>query len=346
MPLLKNMRPIDVINVLLTLGVFGLLIVFIFIRTQAQEKVQQTVAVQNAPPVVETVTQSMTLGGPAADLFFLTTGKATPLFVWGRVSDPNGCDDVTSVSLKVYRTDLGPNCKTEDGLCMTTPDVRVEGCVIGFNFASYAATIDLPYFTDPTDIGSPSEGKHWSVLVTATDRAGAHGTKRSSDFDVASICAMEAGDKLDFGVLTPGATSAPTPLNLSNVGNRAFDFDVQSYGDLACGSVTLQHLSAQDLHVSLNADTTFEQSTALEDPLVLPSDNLNGVTANSLQISPNYAFDYTPNNIPRPIYLETNVQTKLTSSGSSDVFFFLQIPQDLTQGTCYGSLGITAVPRY
>ncbi len=345
-----NVRPQDrrflILNIFLTICVIGLALGLVFVRTHAQEQVKQSVAVQNSPPTVDTVIQSAEPSGAAADLFFLTTGKTTPLYVWGHVSDPNGCQDIHSVSVRVYRKDVGMSCGQTDGLCEILQNVPIEGCSAGFGSATYIAAVDLPYFTDPTDAGSPSEGMHWIARVTAIDNEGATGSASSGDFDIASIVGMDADDHVDFGTLSLGAITPPIPLHIMNYGNRSFDFDVASYGNFSCNGSGSIAIPSENLHVSMAPDATFEESTPLPVPMqntdfvsTNPNGNFNPATADVLNANSYFQF------IQQPVFLPTNVQTRLTTSGVSRVFFLLNIPTSGISGQCSGSLGITAVPR-
>jgi len=349
----RDRRVIDILNITLTVFVFALAVMLVFVRTHAQEQVKQTVAIQNAPPKVDSVVASMTPGGGPVDLFFLTSGKMTPLYVWGRVSDPNGCMDLHDVAIKVYRTDLGSKCTETPGLCVSVSNLSIEGCAGGFGDAAYAGVIDLPYFSDPTDTGSASEAQDWSAQVTVTDKEGAQGERTSDPFDVASIAAMDADDHLDFGLLSLGATTPPVALHLTNLGNRPFNFQAESYGALSCNGAASLPIPAEDLHLSLAHETSFEQSVAMIPPTPVidtspaaNADQASGLTANTAdQTSAPNANTRVPYYIAQPVQLPANVPTRLTGGGTAQIYFLLRVPTEGIDGTCSGSMGITAIPE-
>lgn len=343
-------RRFQLLVVFLTTIIIVLVVSFVLIRTHAQELVHQSVAVQNKAPKVDSVVQSDEPNGSPTGLFFLITGKKAPLYVWGHVSDDNGCEDLHDVQVKVYRTDLGPNCELKDGLCIQVMNVPIEGCSAGFNSASYVAVVNFPYFTDPTDAGSPSEGIHWSAEVTVTDQTGNIGTGVSSDFDIASIVGMDADDHLDFGTLALGAITPPASLNILNFGNRSFDFSVQSYGDLSCTGLNSPPIPSVDLHVGVAPDATYENTIPLPVPVLESYPNYNQLSVMSDTglvgrdvINPSLAqISYF---VPQPVTLPLNVQTRLTSSGTGRAYFILRVPSEGVEGVCSGSLGITAQPN-
>lgn len=296
--------------------VLGLSFIQSRLASEAEVIIQQ-IGILNIPPHVESVTASLTPSGFPVLTFIPRVGGSTLLYVSGSASDQNGCVDLHDVVVKAYRSDLGPGCAEEAGRCIVVHTTNFTGCVDAFSVASFDAVVSIPFFTDPTDAGSPSVTENWVVSATVADAGGLTDTGTSDPFEMASLLGLDVSDSVDFGLLEPGAVSLSMPVTLTNLGNRIVDASVQMSGDFACSGTGSKTLPATDMHVSLDQASDWNKSQLL------------AVSSQSTY--------------PSGTYLAIGVPPSTGSVSSKDFYLTLKIPDKDVLGICSNMLGITAI---
>ena len=160
------------------------------------------------------------------------------------VSDADGCDDVTSVTAKVYRgptNTSGTLCTADDTDCY----VEFNSCVATTTGDTCGSSPDttgefdcgfkLWYIADPTDSGAFASDI-WSVAATATDASAATvtATNTSETVEVATLLAHSVTATIAYGSVDPGTDTGATnqSVTVTNTGNAALDSEVS--GDIMC----------------------------------------------------------------------------------------------------------------
>lgn len=159
------------------------------------------------------------------------------------VSDADGCDDISNVTAKLYRTapaTLGTTCTLDDNDCYTT----FNGCVATTTGNTCGASPDtsgefdcsfrLWYVADPTDSGSFA-GDVWTVAATTTDGIDTSTATNTGELiDVLTLIAHDITTAISYGTVSPGSNTGNTnqTVIVTNTGNAALDTQIS--GDDMC----------------------------------------------------------------------------------------------------------------
>ena len=166
-------------------------------------------------------------------------GGAKTVTVTAVVSDPNGFDDISTVTL----TDINPDPEHGDPGPVTLSYQSGSG---SGNTATYAGTFDMQFYDAPTE---------YTVTVVAEDMEGLSGTD-SSTFNYTSCNAMslDAGT-IVFGSVSPGENSTvPGDKNMGttdsptvrNTGNMEIDVNITGSDMISGGdTITRDYLDAR-----------------------------------------------------------------------------------------------------
>lgn len=214
-------------------SLFTLIIVFIAtifcVQIARADDVTSSASVTNVVPI-----SSGVMLAPDLPTITLTENSTTPVTVTATVTDDNGCENISAVSVKLFRTDKTAACGDDPNDCYTQAATLDSGsCTPGGSdlSANYSATISAQYYADPTDVGSANAGTTWSAHVTPSDGLG--GTAGADDVkEMSTLTALNVTSTIAYGSLALGAdtgTSDQTTV-VTNTGNVAIDTQVDGYG--------------------------------------------------------------------------------------------------------------------
>jgi len=226
-----------ILAALLFIGGLLLLVVVINLRSSADDT-SSSASINNATPVINSVTFSETSQGPSISAFTPNENTTKSIYVYGSYTDNNGCADVTSLSMQLYQTlSASSGCSYNDNRCYNSNStgyscnfttVPGDACSGGTDTtANYECTVPIQYFAEATDTGPLLSG-YWVGAVSATDASAANGSN-SANFEMNTLTALDVGSSINYGSLGLGDTSADTPVTITNTGNKD-PLDVQVSG--------------------------------------------------------------------------------------------------------------------
>lgn len=207
-------------NAIKKIVVIGLAYIFVALN-------RGLVYADGTPPVVDAVT----INGTDTSIS-LTEGTTTSVVVLATVSDTTGCEDISGVSVKLFRTNVesGAACTLNSNNCYDgTATVVNDTCTAGGEdkTADYSATINVQYYADPTDDGSANATSNWTAVVTPTD--GTIGTVGSDTIEMATTVALSVTASISFGSLALDAsTTHNETTTITNTGNKVIGAQVSS----------------------------------------------------------------------------------------------------------------------
>lgn len=221
-----------------------------------------SVTVGNVLPIASTVHINATDG-----TITLTEGSLTNKFtVTGTVTDANGCTDLASVTVKVYKGSLGDCNSTNydtcyiltdsspstDGSCGAPPDTTFA--VNGTNF-----DFEVAYYAQPGT---------WHATVIPSDHVGAatdHSNETSPGSTVSTTTALEVTSTIAYGNVANGSNSNVTDDSnkaiVTDTGNTQIDFQL-SGADLSCPT-SGNSIPVTDEQYNLGSNFTYGSGTAL-----------------------------------------------------------------------------------
>jgi len=191
----------------------------------------------------------------------LTANTTTPIVVVATITDQNGCQDINNgVSAKLYRSSIGfSGCNSNNSSCYQIP---YTNCTVDTDTGNgplnpcsgssdtsvrYACTVNLNYYTDPTDgviTSDPYYADNWLATVTAVDHlSGSDSFESAAGVELYSLNAMQITDTIDYGTLNPGTYSgggSQGTINIAtiitNVGNIGQDAETAGTSPGMCTS--------------------------------------------------------------------------------------------------------------
>jgi hypothetical protein len=271
----------------------------------------------SSPPTVDSVTVSNDESGDP-DPLNLTEGTTTPVYIFGTITDTNGCLDVYengTIEGKFFISNVsgGANCNADQNDCY---DISALECTLSEcdgeedNSFEYSCTIPLAYFANSTQSG-PDEATDWTAKIKAIDASSGDGFSQSTT-EVNSLLALSFDEEtLDYGNVDMGGLSAEATLNIINSGNTGLDILVSSDNDLVCdgeGSeiipVSQIHFSAtssfdwetegiplteEDIEFELNLAPQTDDENQNQEPIyssiLLPETGLRGICSNTITVN-------------------------------------------------------------
>lgn len=213
------------------LGVVGLMIILIFvvIRSQAEDPVDLTMGVTNLTAEISQVNFGTSTYGDGYNNGNITLAShdVTSVYVNGTITDGNGCLDIDGVSdnylgVSFYRsgTDCDPVTGSEDGencyiLYQNGANCEISGCTGGTDTdALFSCHFDnLKWY---------ATAGPWKAKITITDDSSqtATLTTSSNEPSVAVLTSMNIPtNSIAFGNVTSGASSTEKTLEIQNYGN-------------------------------------------------------------------------------------------------------------------------------
>lgn len=262
-----------------------------------------------APPVVDTTTVAATSGGAETTLT-LVEATTTTLYVWGQITDPDGCADVAvngTVTGKFYRSNLFNtyNCSADNNDCyaISNNNCAKTGCAgPGDNSFNYECTIPIQYYADSTTAGTHLT-TDWTARITATDAAQTTGVN-ADIIEMNTTIAHNVIPTVAYGTIDLGQESAEQVFSIENTGNSGIDIDFSVNGDMVCNNGTVP---AGNVHYASTSGFPYANAIPLS------------TTATE------YELDLTP-------------RSNDSQPASKPLFFKLKLPDAGLAGTCSNTL--------
>ncbi|MFZ2414530.1 MAG: LamG domain-containing protein [Minisyncoccia bacterium] len=193
----------------------------------------------------------------------LTEGTTTSISATADVSDPQGCNTISGVMAKIYRSGVagGKDCTANDNNCYSVASCTENSC--SGNDATYTCTISMQFFADPTDTGTPWVGEYWKVWIEATDGNSNIGSAYNTDGapEVNSLLALSVISNINYGNFDPGSSSVTLDkkIAISSTGNVSLDTNIYGVAMTSGGN----SIAIGQQKYSLIPDTTYSSGTQL-----------------------------------------------------------------------------------
>ncbi|MBU1132520.1 hypothetical protein KKC32_04745 [Patescibacteria group bacterium] len=253
-----------------------------------------TANVTSAPPVASSVILRDANTFSETNIILNPSSTAT-VECLATISDNNGCDDITGVSAKIYRSGATPACLDDNNDCYTDAECSVGGdCTSGGADldVSYTCNAALQFYADATDTG-PLSAQTWQCEVTPTDGVAGDPVVDATPPDVDSLPALTVlPTSIAYGELALGGTSATSKqVVVTNVGNRSLDIYLKSTASTAmtCDIGTIP-LANEKYHTTENFDFDTGGGVALTDEdvtlvldLAAPTDDVDPVISDATE---------------------------------------------------------------
>jgi hypothetical protein len=209
----------------------------------------------------------------------LSEGNTTDVTVTATVTDEDGCEDIDSVSVKFFRTDVGASADDDANNHYTHVATLNSGtCEGGSDLSStWTAVIPVAYYADPTDAGSAHESTNWTAKVIPSDKTET-GTDGTDTIEMETLTALNITSTIVFGKMDLGADTGTVDktATVTNTGNKSIGVQVDGYGkndddgksmDCTTGSIPIENEK-----YSKTAETAYASKTALTDTAATISD--------------------------------------------------------------------------
>lgn len=255
-----------VYGIAFTIIAVAAVIALILTRSSADDS-SSSVTITNEPPTIDNMTISTSEYGSATTTLWLAEGVTpTDLFIHGKASDTNTCQEIDDPSLfaiagnwefSVFLATVSntSTCTEDIDTCRRTDNVSTTlgnsnspnagsdgGACTGASDTSlnYQVKYHMPHYSQPTDTDSSSSDTTWAGVVKLKDDTAAEEITSSTAFELGGLLAMELTTGVDFGTM-PLASSTGTKgrqtLGIGNTGNRTLDA-TKSGGTVSCSGGT------------------------------------------------------------------------------------------------------------
>ncbi len=259
-------------------------------------------------PTVSSVRVGVSANGPNVSPLNLIPNSNATYYVNGTVSDTDGFNDILSVSVVFYRSDItnGADCSSDKNNCY-----RPSNCNLSNgdgNNIDYSCQINVAYFADPTDSGNYTS-ETWKVRVRVTDTSLSVDDSNYNNELQSMLAIASTPSTINYGSLDLGQTSNSIRLDVVNSGNVPADSSIFSSGNMTCtlGSI----LVANQKYGRSDVDFTSLEYT--------------------LSTTPNYAT------------LSLPAQTDDATVINDELYFRIKAPNVGVSGTCAGTININAI---
>ena len=177
----------------------------------------------------------------------LTENTTTAIDCTATVTDNNGCEDLGTISAKIYRSAQTSACSADNNDCYAVASCTEDAlsCTAGGSDldATYTCSITMAYYTDSTDASSSQySAQEWNCEITPNDGTGAGTPVNNSageDVEVNTLLSLDiSAATIDYGSLALGASTGATnqTQTVTNTGND--DMDVEFSGtNLTCTGI-------------------------------------------------------------------------------------------------------------
>jgi hypothetical protein len=225
------------------LALIGLFVTasLVLINSQALQNVNMTANVPNSAPTIDTVYASTAANGETDNFgsgVVLVSASTKDVHINGHVSDANGYQDITTVSLVFYRSGVtnGSSCTADNNDCYQNASCTLSSG--SGNTEDYDCLVSLQFYTDGTDASSQYAAQNWIAQVTVDD-----GTTTDVDstktVEVNTLLSLTIPD-IDFGNLTADTSTTAdnnAEQTVTQAGNDSGDLEVSMTADgLTCAT--------------------------------------------------------------------------------------------------------------
>lgn len=196
-----------------------------------------------SPPVVDFVYLSDSSQGAVQASMNLIEDTQTPIYIYGKFTDNDGCADVRdngNIDYTFYRSGISTtiDCSPNNSYCykgsLTHGQCEILGCVDGSEpQVDYQCTVPVYYYADPTDEGVYSE-QNWTAYLRVSDTT-TYGSMTSST-EINSLTAAKVIGNLNYGILHFNEISPQTWVSIRNTGNVLADVNL-SGEDMICSDI-------------------------------------------------------------------------------------------------------------
>ncbi len=219
----------------------------------------QTVGAESGPPLVDSVevTDDTSHADVTLDGFTPCEGTTCPIRVDFHVSDPNGCMDISNVTVGLSVTALGLGVQQTGNNTYVTdpiPLASLTNCTGAEDLSADGTVVfDIQNYVDPTDTGSPYEGLNWYAEVIVTDVGESPSDPYQVYYTVNSLNAFSTAASIDYGTVSLGANSVEQTIAFANTGNRTVNTNIRALGDMTSNLPGYADIPAGNAHYSLES---------------------------------------------------------------------------------------------
>ncbi|MBI4147723.1 hypothetical protein HY490_00360 [Candidatus Woesearchaeota archaeon] len=309
----ENIKSI-LMHAVLVLAVAGVVVVLPRLADAANSSTSASVT--NAAPVAS----SPVLNG-GSDIT-LTSNTTKSILTTITITDNNGCEDISSVAGKLFRTTVtdGAGAADNNRTHYTSTCVANNDCTAGGSdlTKTFNCTFVMTWYADATDAGSANASTNWTFTATPSD-ASVSGTNASAVQEVNTLTSMSLETtSIAYGTLALGGDTGATNQNITiaNHGNENLDVSLTGYG-------------------SSSGDNKSMSCT------------IGKVEINKLQYNSS-SFTYGTSgvglsNVTTELDLDVAQGSDSTVRPSKPVYFGFGLPSTGVGGSCTGTVVITAV---
>jgi len=183
----------------------------------------------------------------AAAAVTLTENTTTTVTATSTVTDNDGCSDLSTVSAKLYRTDIGAGAGDDENNHYTIASCTQDAgsCTGGADTsATYTCSFAVYYYADPTDAGSANASTNWTAQIAPTDATGV-GTADTDTIEMGTLAALDVTSSMNFGTLAVNTHTGSTnqTATVTNTGNVNIDINI-SGANMSCtsGSIPVSNI--------------------------------------------------------------------------------------------------------
>jgi len=290
----------------------GILFIFGFINLVIGADISTSAEVSNQLPVAS----SVELNG-VSDIT-LTANLTTLVPATGVITDTNGCDDISSVTATLFRSDLaGGSGAADNGRTHFSTTCASQGDCAGGgdNTETFDCEFNITWYADPTDLGSDHEDTDWTFNMTPQDSEGGVSDSTQQEILTLTSLSVQTGS-LAFGLIALGDNTVDVNQNttLANHGNEALDIIIKGYGSVEGDGYSMVCTSGNVDVSMIEHDTTgFTWGS--------------GVQLTDIDDQVDLDLDRGSDASPRPV---------------KSIYYGLGFPATGISGTCSGTIVLTA----
>ena len=298
-------------NKILLMLTLACIAVFLMLGIVNAETASTSASVTNSVPVASSA---------ALPVITLTSNTTTNVRGNITITDNNGCEDITSVTSTLFRTNITGGSGAADNnrthysaTCVSNSDCTAGGSDLT---ETYNCTFSMTHYADPTDAGSLYAATNWTFNVTPSD--GTTGTSDSTVQELNTLTSLSLDtSSVAFGTLALGADtgSSNTNTTIANHGNEGLDVSLTGFGSSA----------GDNLSMTCTIGTTA----------------INKLEYNNTGFT--YGGGIALTNTTTELDLDIAQGSDSTPRPTKDVRYGFGLPSTGVEGSCTGTLTITAV---
>jgi hypothetical protein len=247
---------------LLVFLLFVFLLISLFLGVQSQtDDVEQTVVIDASPPSITELIVSNTSGGYDVASFIPIESTNTTVYVIGTALDYDGCSTIDSAAnfdIVLFRSGVSGdrNCIQDKNDCypaIEVGNISITGCSGGPDTdLNFEIPVNLAFWADPTDYGSPFAAQNWIASVKLIDDEDDY-TTSTDTFELNSLVALDVPGSITYGSVRPGEVSSVRELAFTQTGNRAFNIEQTATGaEMICDGLGSSNIPWSNVEMSLS----------------------------------------------------------------------------------------------